>query len=313
MPRPRRLVPISVSVLLLGAAAGAAASTTTGVATAAPASRVCAPVASAGADLRVRAGAPVAADPDVLRPGQADPLAAALATRRSPALATGSVTVPVHVHVITSGSKGHLSSTTIARQISVLNTAYAGKSGTGAANTAFRFALSSTDYTNNSTWYTVTPGTSAERSMKKALHRGGSNALNLYTANIGGGLLGWSTFPWSYAGSPTMDGVVVLNASLPGGSAANYNLGDTATHESGHWFGLYHTFQGGCSTSNDLVSDTPAEKSPAFQCPSGRNTCSAPGSDPIHNFMDYTYDKCMYQFTAGQSSRMSTAWSQYRG
>jgi hypothetical protein len=216
-------------------------------------------------------------------------------------------TIPVYWHVIRRGtgiSNGDVSDAMINSQISVLNSAY--------AFTGWRFSLVSIDRTTNTSWYTMGPGTSAERAAKTALRRGSADDLNIYSAAPGGGLLGWATFPSSYSGNPINDGVVVLYSSLPGGTAAPYNLGDTATHEVGHWLGLYHTFQGGCSVSGDLVSDTPAERSAAFGCPVGRNTCTAAGNDPITNFMDYTDDACMNTFTTGQDSRMDAQYTTYR-
>ena len=220
--------------------------------------------------------------------------------------APGSVTVSVYFHVISKGpalADGNIPDKMIKDQVAVLNLSYSG--AYGGANTPYRFVLAGIDRTVNSNWFVCTPGSQAEKIMKASLRRGTCSTLNFYTTD-GGGYLGWATFPWDCFKKPFDDGVVCLYSSLPGGSEVPYNEGKTGTHEVGHWLGLYHTFQGGCATKNDYVTDTPAEREPAFGCPAGSDTCRAAGVDPIENFMDYTDDPCMYKFTVGQSARMDT-------
>ncbi|MFN2385631.1 MAG: zinc metalloprotease [Thermoanaerobaculia bacterium] len=221
-------------------------------------------------------------------------------------------TINVYYHVIISSSgEGNVTDKMLRDQISVLNASFSG--GTGGARTPFSFELAGVDRTVNDSWFSAGPGTAAEAQMKAALRVGGAADLNFYT-NDGAGFLGWATFPFWYADNPSDDGIVCLYSSLPGGTAAPYNEGDTATHEVGHWLGLFHTFQDACSSKNDFVADTPPERSPAFRCPVGRDTCKGTaGLDPITNFMDYTDDFCMYLFTAGQSTRMEGLSAQYRG
>lgn len=235
------------------------------------------------------------------------------AGRFNPATEATTVTVGVYVHVITNTSgAGNISDTVIANQIKVLNDSYSGL--TGGFNTKFRFSRISTDRTANNSYFAAGYGTTAETNMKNALRKGTAKDLNMYFNQPSTGELGWATFPSSYASKPKMDGVVCDGRTVPGGSFSPYNEGDTATHEVGHWVGLYHTFQGGCNGNGDFVADTPQEKSAAFGCPAGRNTCTnKAGNDPIENFMDYTDDYCMYKFTTGQNDRAASLSGTYRG
>jgi len=215
--------------------------------------------------------------------------------------------VPVVVHVINEGeseAQGNVTDAKIAEQMAVLSDAYAACGVT--------FSLDRVTRTTDARWYTMTPGSAEEAEAKETLHVDTSQYMNVYLAGIGQGLLGWATFPTNQAEQPGMDGVVVLNTSLPGGSAAPYDEGDTLTHEAGHWLGLYHTFQGGCVSQGDLVFDTSPERFPAYGCPESRDTCNRYGTDPVDNFMNYVDDACMNTFTFGQCLRISQITAAYR-
>jgi hypothetical protein len=177
--------------------------------------------------------------------------------------------IPVYFHLIIPSNRkgGDVSDAQIREQIAVLNTAYEG---------VFAFTYMGKTITPSDSYYSATPGTSAESRMKSSLRDGGANALNIYTTAPGGGVLGWGTFPdgvkSGFGGSINSDdGVVIRFDTLPRGTLSPYNEGNTLVHEVGHWLGLFHTFQGGCSGQGDRVGDTPSEASPAYGCPVGRD------------------------------------------
>jgi hypothetical protein len=225
------------------------------------------------------------------------------------------VTLDIYFHVVAESNDragGMLPETMVQKQIDVLNADY--------ASSGLSFRLASVDRSVNAEWYRkVYHGTAEETAMSKALRKGGPNSLNIYTVGFTeqppntDPLLGYATFPWDYESKPYTDGIFIRGESLPSGTATPYDLGKTATHEVGHWMGLYHTFQGGCESPGDYVDDTPFEASAATGCASGRDTCAAPGLDPIHNYMDYSDDACLTEFTSGQSTRLRQALNQFRG
>jgi hypothetical protein len=242
--------------------------------------------------------------------------------KRGPAAKPGALTtITTYVHVLHDGPDGRVSERTIRDQIAVLNEAY--------ASHGFRFELAAStrdnpnpDYTDNAAWFKDAT-VADEVAYKTALKEGSGDDLNIYTTS-GAGFLGYAYYPTIVgSGSDILDGVVLAYGTLPDAFQPGisdipgfvYNLGDTGTHEVGHYLGLAHTFEGKCSTTNDGVADTPAEKSPDFFCTVGRNSCADSGVvqfDPIHNFMDYSDDVCLIEFTLGQAERMNIQWSLYR-
>lgn len=170
------------------------------------------------------------------------------------------------------------------------------------ADFGFQYSIQDIDWSVNSTW----ANDGAELEMKKILRKGDYKTLNLYfMQKLRRDVNGYCYFPTTVEEGSSQfirDGCSV-KASL-------VDNRQTATHEVGHWLGLFHTFQNGCGGDGDGVDDTPAcEKS--WSCDEGYDSCpNQPGTDAVHNFM--AYGKCRREFTYGQGARMRSFYEKYR-
>ncbi len=235
-------------------------------------------------------------------------------------LAPASFTIPVVVNVIYNTAAENISDGQIQSQIDVLNEDFnkANRDVRGVpsiyksvvGDVGIRFVLSSVvrRQSNRKQWAPVD-------GMKSAAG-GGIDAtdpehkLNMWVCNLGQNLLGYAYFPAT--APPSVDGVVVLYSAFgsrdkyPAGTYINnYDLGRTATHEVGHWMNLRHIWgdDGGSCAGSDLVDDTPNQADENYRCPEFPSISCNNAGDMSMNYMDYTYDRCMYMFTKGQQSR----------
>ncbi|GAX28858.1 pappalysin-1 [Fistulifera solaris] len=253
------------------------------------------------------------------------------------------IMIPVCFYVISDDTgKNKLSNGDLQRQLDALNTAYGSSSccnttlswcapGTCSIKTGIQFAVAKVNangvlvpgatvrdvstsgacvfHVVNNVWAYLDSGDEME--MKTALKKGDAKTLDVYFTDLRA--LGFTFYPWAVTPGSIKDGVVVKASSIPGGTNTRYNEGDTLVHEVGHWLGLSHTFSGGCDIS-DGIADTPPQGNAYGGCsPATRpDTCPGGGPDPIFNFMDYSLDACMYEFTLGQALAMRACYTYFR-
>jgi len=234
-------------------------------------------------------------------------------SRIPPKSENSTATVDVYFHVIFANETvegGYVAQETVEKQIAVLNEDY--------KTAGVSFNLVNVTRVNSEDWFVrLAPESDAEKEMKGTFRQGNASTLNIWSVGFeegeGNGLLGYATFPSDYEKAPELDGVVLLHTTMPDNGKPPYNKGRTLTHEAGHWFGLYHTFEGGCQGNNDYVDDTPALKEANYGCPAKKSMC--PGAPPalVSNFMDYTDDACMTGFSDGQATRIRAQMRTFRG
>jgi hypothetical protein len=133
--------------------------------------------------------------------------------------------------------------------------------------------------------------------------------INIWVCDLNN-LLGFSSFPTlalpdlPRGVSAQQDGIVIdfQNFGLFHSQLKPaYRLGRTLTHELGHYFGLYHTFE--TCEGDDFCKDTPQSPSANYHCDPKLLACDGSKS-MFENFMDYANDPCMNLFTTDQSNRV---------
>ncbi len=240
--------------------------------------------------------------------------------------------VPVVVHIIHNGGSENISDARVLAAIDHLNQGFGAQgyyAQQGAShNTQIQFCLAKQDPNGNSTTgITRTQSQLTNMIMEtddvaaKNLSRWNPKEyVNIWVVSeisslsLGPAVAGYAFFPSAHGG-PT-DGMICEAQTFGTGPGEDAVL----IHEMGHYFGLYHTFEGGCKNDDctidgDRVCDTPPDNATHTTCPF--NSCAtdvAPGSpfstdvdDFTGDFMDYSPFSCFYFFTQGQAARMQGA------
>lgn len=250
-------------------------------------------------------------------------------------------TIPVIVHVIHNGDavgvNENISQAQINSQITALNNDYGKISGTLGDNSLsfssdskIRFALALYDpngelltepgidrvlYASQASW----TDTQIDATLKPNTQWDPKRYLNIWTVTFGGSsksVLGYAQFP-ERANSglsdlqssevANTDGVVISYRAFgtTGNISTTYNKGRTASHEIGHFLGLYHIWgdQQDCS-GTDYCGDTPPCSAENYNCPTTAPIQCSNQTRLISNYMDYSPDGCMNNFTNNQTARM---------
>jgi hypothetical protein len=275
--------------------------------------------------LSLRCGLPPV-DPTIERLPPSDCTSGSTTIKPEYSPSNGLIQIPVVVHIImnNAGTSGVISDAKVASQIKIMNEdfrAIAGSNGGNGNDAMIQFYLADRDpsgnpttgitRSQNTTWFQDAGG------YYNTLAWNTNRYVNIYT-NLAGGALGYVPgLPQGGVVGSNADRVVILWSTfgLNGPFGPPYNKGRTVTHELGHYFGLYHTFQSGCAAvsncynNGDRICDTNPDGTSHFGCPNS-NSCSSP--DPVDNYMEYTDDLCMEEFTVEQNNRIRCTIEHYR-